>query len=32
MGHKLAIDFGMTNSVIAQWYESIASGRTLDMG
>ncbi len=31
MGYKLAIDFGMTNSVIAQWDESIADGRTLDI-
>lgn len=32
MGYKLAIDFGMTNSLIAQWDESIATCRTLDMG
>ncbi len=29
MGYKLAIDFGMTNSVIAQWDEASASGQTL---
>ncbi|HSB03370.1 MAG TPA: Hsp70 family protein [Anaerolineales bacterium] len=31
MGYKLAIDFGMTNSVIAQWDEASASSRTLDV-
>jgi len=31
MAYKLAIDFGMTNSVIAQWDETTASGRTLDI-
>ena len=31
MGYKLAIDFGMTNSVIAQWDETSVSGRTLDV-
>ncbi len=31
MGHKLAIDFGTTNSVIARWDESAASGQTLDL-
>ncbi len=31
MPHKLAIDFGTTNSVIACWDEVTASGRTLDI-
>jgi molecular chaperone DnaK (HSP70)/HEAT repeat protein len=29
MGHKLAIDFGTTNSVIARWDEASAAGQTL---
>jgi len=32
MGYKLAIDFGTTNSVIAQWDESTAGGQMLDIG
>ena len=31
MSHKLAIDFGTTNSVIARWDESTASQQTLDI-
>lgn len=31
MGHKLAIDFGTTNSVIACWDESAACEQTLDI-
>jgi len=31
MGHKLAIDFGTTNSVVARWDASTASARTLDV-
>ncbi len=31
MGHKLAIDFGTTNSVVARWDTSTASARTLDV-
>lgn len=31
MRHKLAIDFGTTNSVIARWDESTASEQTLDI-
>lgn len=31
MPHKLAIDFGTTNSVIARWDENSASGQTLDL-
>jgi molecular chaperone DnaK (HSP70)/HEAT repeat protein len=29
MGHKLAIDFGTTNSVVARWDETAAQGQTL---
>ena len=31
MGYQLAIDFGTTNSVIAQWDEAAANGRTLEL-
>jgi len=31
MGHKLAIDFGTTNSVVARWDTSTASAQTLDV-
>lgn len=31
MSHKLAIDFGTTNSVIARWDENSAAGQTLDL-
>ncbi len=31
MGHKLALDFGTTNSVIARWDESAACGQVLDL-
>ena len=31
MGYKLALDFGMTNSVVAQWDEDSAQGRTLEV-
>jgi len=31
MGHKLAIDFGTTNSVIARWDEATSNGATLDL-
>ncbi len=31
MPYKLAIDFGITNSVIARWDESSAAGQTLNL-
>ena len=31
MGHKLAIDFGTTNSVIARWDETSSQGQTLNL-
>ena len=31
MSHKLAIDFGTTNSVIARWDETSGDGQTLDL-
>ncbi len=31
MGHKLAIDFGTTNSVIARWDEASNQGQTLNL-
>jgi molecular chaperone DnaK (HSP70)/HEAT repeat protein len=31
MGHKLAIDFGTTNSVIARWDESTRQGQSLEV-
>jgi len=31
MPHKLAIDFGTTNSVIARWDETSGDGQTLDL-
>jgi molecular chaperone DnaK (HSP70) len=31
MGHKLALDFGTTNSIVARWVDSTAGGQTLDL-